>query len=65
MNKVLIASDSTSDLSVELIRSHNIHILPLECVINLLEPLYIVAVLLVVTAYFVDGSFSPFLYFRF
>lgn len=29
MNKVLIASDSTSDLSVELIRSHNIHILPL------------------------------------
>ena len=37
----------------------------LEYVINLIEPLYVVAVLLVVTAYFVDGSFSPFLYFRF
>ncbi len=36
-----------------------------ECIMNILEPLYIVAVLLVVTSYFVDGSFSPFLYFRF
>ena len=34
-------------------------------IINILEPLYVVLVLLVVTAYFVDGSFSPFLYFRF
>ena len=30
-----------------------------------LEPVFLVAVLLAVTAYFVDGSFSPFLYFRF
>ena len=34
-------------------------------VINVLEPIFVVAMLLIVTAYFVDGSFSPFLYFRF
>ena len=33
--------------------------------INILEPIFVLSVLLVVTAYFVDGSFSPFLYFRF
>ena len=32
---------------------------------NVLEPVLHVALLLLVTAYFVDGSFSPFLYFRF
>ena len=30
-----------------------------------LEPLVLAALLLVCTAYLVDGSFSPFLYFRF
>ena len=34
-------------------------------VIDVLEPIFVVAMLLVVTSYFVDGSFSPFLYFRF
>ncbi len=34
-------------------------------VINVLEPIFVVVVLLLVTAYFVDGSFSAFLYFRF
>ncbi len=34
-------------------------------VCDILEPVFAVAMLLVVTAYFVDGSFSPFLYFRF
>ena len=34
-------------------------------VINVLEPVFHIAVLLITTAYFVDGSFSPFLYFRF
>ena len=33
--------------------------------INVLEPVLHVVLLLIVTAYFVDGSFSPFLYFRF
>jgi len=32
---------------------------------DILEPVFVVVMLLVVTAYFVDGSFSPFLYFRF
>ena len=36
-----------------------------NAIINVLEPIFVVAMLLVVTAYFVDGSFSPFLYFRF
>ncbi len=34
-------------------------------IINVLEPVFVVLILLVGTAYFVDGSFSPFLYFRF
>ena len=34
-------------------------------VINVLEPITHVVLLVIVTAYFVDGSFSPFLYFRF
>jgi alginate O-acetyltransferase complex protein AlgI len=34
-------------------------------IINVLEPIFVVVMLLVVTSYFVDGSFSPFLYFRF
>ncbi len=36
-----------------------------ERVLAVLQPVAAVAVLLTVTAYFVDGSFSPFLYFRF
>ncbi|MCQ2505879.1 MAG: MBOAT family protein [Lachnospiraceae bacterium] len=34
-------------------------------VLNVLEPVFIVTVILIVTAYIVDGSFNPFLYFRF
>ena len=34
-------------------------------VISVLEPVFVVVMLLIVTSYFVDGSFSPFLYFRF
>lgn len=36
-----------------------------NAVLNVLEPIFVFAILMVVTAYFVDGSFSPFLYFRF
>ncbi len=36
-----------------------------EKVIAVLEPIFVVAVLVIVTGYLVDGSFSPFLYFRF
>ncbi len=34
-------------------------------VVNVLEPVALVALLLVITGYLVDGSFNPFLYFRF
>lgn len=34
-------------------------------VLNVLEPIFHVVLLLLITAYFVDGSFSAFLYFRF
>ena len=34
-------------------------------VINVLEPVVIAALLIIMTAYLVDGSFNPFLYFRF
>ena len=36
-----------------------------ERLINILEPVVLVALLVVVTAFLVDGSFNPFLYFRF
>jgi len=36
-----------------------------ECALNVLEPIVLVALLLIITAYLVDGSFNPFLYFRF
>ena len=32
---------------------------------DVLEPVFVIGMLMIVTAYFVDGSFSPFLYFRF
>lgn len=34
-------------------------------ILSVLEPIFVLAILVVITAYFVDGSFSPFLYFRF
>lgn len=34
-------------------------------ILNVLEPIFVIAVLILVTSYFVSGSFSAFLYFRF
>lgn len=36
-----------------------------ERIVNILEPIVQVALLLLVTGYIIDGSFNPFLYFRF
>ena len=36
-----------------------------EAIINILEPVALVSLLLLVTGYLIDGSFNPFLYFRF
>ena len=37
----------------------------ISTVIDVLEPITVVALLLVITACLVNGSFNPFLYFRF
>ena len=37
----------------------------LNKLINILEPIYIVSLLLIVTSYLIDNSYNPFLYFRF
>ncbi|MBR3965954.1 MAG: MBOAT family protein [Clostridia bacterium] len=34
-------------------------------IVNIAEPIFLIAIFLIVAAYLVDGSFSPFLYFRF
>ena len=34
-------------------------------IINILEPIFVVAIIFIVTAYLVDNSYNPFLYFRF
>lgn len=36
-----------------------------ECTVNIAEPLYLTVLLAVCTAFLIDGSFNPFLYFRF
>jgi len=36
-----------------------------ECILNVSEPVALVSMLLLITGYLVDGSFNPFLYFRF
>jgi alginate O-acetyltransferase complex protein AlgI len=36
-----------------------------KVVVGILEPIILIALLVLVTAYLVDGSFNPFLYFRF
>ena len=33
--------------------------------INVLEPIFLIILLLLVTAYLIDSSYNPFLYFRF
>ena len=37
----------------------------LEKIINLIEPIYLICILIICTSYIIDGSFNPFLYFRF
>ncbi len=36
-----------------------------EYIINILEPIVLISLLLLITGYLIDGSFNPFLYFRF
>ena len=34
-------------------------------IINVLEPIYLLIMLIICTSYIIDGSYNPFLYFRF
>ena len=36
-----------------------------EKILNVAEPFFVAAVLIIVTAYLIDGTYNPFLYFRF
>jgi len=36
-----------------------------ERIVNICEPIVLVGIFLIVTSYLVDGSFNPFLYYRF
>ena len=57
----LIGATPIPKLIVGKIKSHTTG----HKILNLLEPVFLAGLLLVVTAYLVDGSFNPFLYFRF
>ncbi len=58
---IIIISFIGSTPLMKIIFSHE----KMKKVSNVLEPIFIVLVLLVSTAFIVDGSFNPFLYFRF
>lgn len=57
----IIGATPLPKMAVEKIRAHRVG----GKVINTIEPFVTVALLLIVTAFLVDGSFNPFLYFRF
>ena len=58
---IIIISFIGSTPLMKIVFSHE----KMKKVSNVLEPIFIVLVLLVSTAFIVDGSFNPFLYFRF
>ena len=37
----------------------------LNKILNILEPIYLIILLIIVTAYLIDSTYNPFLYFRF
>ena len=37
----------------------------IEKIINILEPIFLIFILMLSTSYIIDGSYNPFLYFRF
>ena len=42
-----------------------INIIKYKKIINILEPIYYISLLIITTAFLIDSSFNPFLYFRF
>ncbi len=60
----IIAIIASTPLATYIIKKLNTYSLGKK-IINLLQPIVISVLLLLVTGYLVDGSFNPFLYFRF
>lgn len=57
----IIGATSLLKLFVEKMKTN----IKIRKIINLLEPFFVVILLVIVTAYLVDNSYNPFLYFRF
>ena len=57
----IIASTPICKNIIEKLKKKNL----INNIINILEPFYIIILLLLVTAYLIDSSYNPFLYFRF
>ena len=57
----IIASTPICKNIIEKLKKNNL----INNIINILEPFYIIILLLLVTAYLIDSSYNPFLYFRF
>jgi len=57
----MIASTPLFSMAVKKLRTVG----PMDKVLNVLQPVAVIALLVLCTAYLVDGSFNPFLYFRF
>ncbi len=61
---LIIAAISSTHLMKTLVsRLKDRHIARL--VLNIIEPVFVLVLMIAITAYLVDGSFNPFLYFRF
>lgn len=61
---LIIAMIGATPLVKQCLHSLNNHA-SVSKVLDILEPVFLVCMILIVTAYLVDGSFNPFLYFRF
>jgi alginate O-acetyltransferase complex protein AlgI len=62
---ILIAGIIGATPFVKKVATKLIEIKGVKILVGILEPIIFVALLVLVTAYLVDGSFNPFLYFRF
>lgn len=57
---IIIAIVGTTPILKNLVNKENIY-----KYINILEPVFLLLILIICTSYIIDGSFNPFLYFRF
>ena len=57
----IIGATPLMKIIIEKLKKNNV----MNKIINVLEPIAMLGMLLIVTAYLVDNSYNPFLYFRF